>query len=73
MNLTFSTFEVSVTRSSLFIRIAGREAFFNRPSGQPLVLFSTAREGGNKEFWGLGFYGVVSVGLPVHRVALIEG
>lgn len=32
-----------------------------------------AREGGNKEFWGLGFYGVVSVGLPVPRVALIEG
>lgn len=56
MILTFSSCEVAITRCSVFVRIAGREAFFSRPEGQPLGMFSKAREGGNKEFWGLGFY-----------------
>lgn len=73
MTLTLSTFELAITRSSVFIRIAGREAFFNRPKGQPLGMFSKDCEGGRCEFWGLGFYGVVCGGLPAPRAALIEG
>ena len=73
MTLTFSTFELAITRSSVFIRLAGREAFFNRPEGQPLGMFSKDCEGGNSAFWGLGFYGVVSRVLPAPRAALLEG
>lgn len=56
MILTFSICELAITHSSVFVRIAGREAFIQRPSGQPLGMFSKAHEGGNSEFWGLGFY-----------------
>lgn len=60
MILTFSTCELAITRGSVFVRIAGREAFIQRPSGQPIGMFSKASEGGNKEFWGLGFYAAIN-------------
>lgn len=60
MTLTFSTCELAITRGSVFVRIAGRAAFLQRPSGQPLGMFSKAREGVNNEFWGFGFYVVTN-------------
>ena len=60
MTLTFSTSELAITRSSVFIRIAGREAFFNRPEGQPLGMFSRETTETAFKVWGLGFYVVVS-------------
>lgn len=73
MNLTIATFSLEISRGSVFAHLGDCEVFITWAISQPLKFFSWRHEGGNKEFWGMGFHGVVSVGLPAPRVALIEG
>jgi hypothetical protein len=64
MQLTIGNFTIEIhPLHSLSIRAAGgREVYITREPGQPLRFFSTRREGGNAEAWGLGLYGVISSG-----------
>ena len=73
MTLTFSTFSLEISRGCIFARLGVREVYLTREVGQPRKFFAWQHEGGSTEFWGLGFYGVVSVGLPASRAALLEG
>lgn len=60
MNLTLSAFSLEISLGTLFARMGAREVFITRVTGQPLRFFSGRREGGNSEFWGLGFYAVTN-------------
>ena len=60
MNLTIATFSLEISWGSIFARLGAREVFITREAGQPLRFFSWRREGANKEFWGLSFYGVTN-------------
>ena len=72
MTLILSSFSLEISWGSISARLGTREVFLTREIGQPRKFFAWRHEGGNKEFWGLGFYGVVSVGLPAPRAALPE-
>lgn len=62
MTLTLRTSVFELTGSRLYIRLAGREVFVNRPEGQPFGMTSGARSGAGVEVWALGFYGCVCWG-----------
>lgn len=63
------TFAITIRRAvfdfngaSLFMRLAGREVYINRPAGKSLRAIAWSRSGGNLEVWALGFYGCVCRG-----------
>lgn len=45
--------------ASLFMRLAGREVYINRPEGQSLRVTAWSRSGPSLEGWALGFYGCI--------------
>lgn len=49
--------------ASLFMRLAGREVYINRPEGQSLRVIAWGRSEAGLEVRALGFYGCICRGL----------